>query len=236
MNKKILICDDQELIREVLSGFLKTNGFDVSLASNGEQCLEQISKEQFDVIILDVKMPDIDGVSVINKVKEKLGHSQVILISGQVSEEALKNLGLPCYSFFKKPFSLHSILERLKTLAFKETSKILVVDDQDFLREMLCEYLKSQGFEVEQASNGQEAVALAGQQDFDGIFMDVRMPDVSGVDALKQLQESGIKTPVILMSGFGDVTSLEDAKALGAVNFLAKPFKLEAASLALAGI
>lgn len=236
MNKKILICDDQELVREVLSSYLKTNGFQVSVALNGLQCLEQISKQQFDVIILDMNMPDIDGCSIVNKVKEKLSHSQVILISGQASDEALKNLGFPSYSFFKKPFSLHSILYHLRGLAFKEVSKILVVDDQDFLREMLSEYLKKQGFEIVQAKNGQEAVELVREQTFDGIFMDVRMPKVSGVAALKQMQEAGIKTPVILMSGFGDVTSLEDARALGAVNFLPKPFKLEAASVALAGI
>ena len=236
MNKKILICDDQELIREVLSGYLKDHGFNVSLASSGGECLEQLSQHQFDAIILDVKMPDIDGVSVVNKVKEKIGRAQVILISGQVSEDVLKTLGSSYYSFFKKPFSLSSILERLKKIAFQQVSKILVVDDQDFLREMLCDYLRNKGFEIYQAKNGQEAIELAREQSFDGILMDVRMPEVSGITALKQMQEDGIKTPVILMSGFGDVASLEDAKALGASNFLPKPFKLETASLALAEI
>src|SRR3989338_823694 len=153
MNKKILICDDQELIREVLSTYLKTNGFQVVVAANGSECLEQISQNHFDAIILDVKMPDIDGVSIISKVKEKISQSQVILISGQVPEEALKNLGSSYDSFFKKPFSLHSILERLKSLVFQRASKILVVDDQDFLREMLSDYLKNKGFEIFQAKN-----------------------------------------------------------------------------------
>lgn len=229
--KKILICDDQELICQVLSGFLRSKGFDVRVTSSSYECLQLVGEKHYDAIIMDIGMPEIDGVSLLKSIKNKAGNSRFILISGQVSEEAFRNQDLPNFQFFKKPFSLHAILESLKS-----NSKVLVVDDQDSLRDLLCDYLKQKGFETKEAKNGAEAVCMATKQPFDSILMDVRMPETDGITALREIQNEGVETPVVLMSGFGDVASQEDARALGARDFLAKPFKLDAVSHILAEI
>lgn len=236
MNKKVLICDDQELICQVLSRFLRNKGFDVSLASTGQECLQKVSAEIFDAIFLDIGIPDMDGITLAKKLSVINHRAQFIFMSGQVSEESLHGQGLPEYSFFKKPFSLHAVLQMLQVLQTKHVSRVLVVDDQDFLRELLCDYLRQKGFEIREARNGQEALEMTRQHSFDSILMDVRMPQLDGLLALKQMKSDGNQTPVILMSGFGDVNSLEDALALGARSFLPKPFKLEAASNLLAEI
>ena len=121
----------------------------------------------------------------------------------------------------------------VKKPPIQKAPKLLVVDDQDLFRNMLSAYLRQQGFEVLEASTGEGALEMTHLNKFDGILMDVRMPETDGITALKKMQENGVKTPVILMSGFGDVKSVEDAKAIGAENFLAKPFKLQAAATAL---
>ncbi|MES2504388.1 MAG: response regulator [Myxococcota bacterium] len=236
MGKKVLICDGQELIRQVLSQFLSKKGLDVTVASTGSECLQLAATNKFDAFILDLTTPDIDGISLINQLKAKSPNSRFILMSAQPSDAIEQENANTGFQFFKKPFSLHSIFEGLKSLGGKKATRILVVDDQDFLRELLADYLHQKGFDVKEARNGQEAVEMARKNEFDGILMDIRMPDLDGILALKKLQAEGIHTPVILMSGFSDITSREDAKALGAVDFLPKPFKLEAASGLLADI
>jgi CheY-like chemotaxis protein len=105
--------------------------------------------------------------------------------------------------------------------------KLLVVDDQDMPRHFLRTFLGDQGYEISEARNGRECVDCATKDQFDAIFLDVRMPEMDGLQALRALREGGIKWPVFLMSGYSDVKSLEDAQKWGAQNFLPKPFELK---------
>ncbi len=224
MSKKVLIFDDHELITEVLGCFLKQKGFSVKTLNTLNEFKNTLSSERFDTIISDASITDT------NLLKTHSQNAQIILISGHTPKGLTEANSLPESIFIKKPFSLNKILSHLNNPQGKEPSKILVVDDQDYLREMLVNYLKQKGFLVKEAKNGREAVQLAIEFPFDGILMDVRMPVLDGVVALQEIQKFGIKTPVFLMSGYGDVTSSEDAQALGAKDFLSKPFKLETAS------
>jgi DNA-binding NtrC family response regulator len=131
--------------------------------------------------------------------------------------------------FLAKPFALESLIPLLTITQTSAHNRILVVDDQDMLRDMLKDYLTDKGYQIVEARNGKECVDSFDNHEFDAIFMDVRMPEMDGLAALEKLRERGIKTPVFLMSGYGEVSSLEDAVKRGAQNFLPKPFKLEKA-------
>jgi DNA-binding NtrC family response regulator len=224
MSKKVLIFDDHELITEVLGNFLKQKGLKITTARTMDAFRTALCSDKFDTIITDASITDVPFLKANSK------NTQIIFISGHTTQEFIEENNIPGSIFIKKPFSLNSIFAHLNNSRSKEASKILVVDDQDYLREMLVDYLKAKGFSVKEAKNGREAVQLAIEFPFDGILMDIRMPVLDGVVALQEMQKVGIQTPVFLMSGYGDVASAEDAQALGAKDFLAKPFKLETAS------
>ena len=84
--------------------------------------------------------------------------------------------------------------------------------------------LESIGFETKVAQDGQECVRLNAINNFDIIFMDVRMPYMDGISALEKLRLEGNSTPVILMSGYSQVSNSAEARELGASTFIQKPF------------
>lgn len=229
MSEKVLVCDDQKIVREVLSRYLAKKGYEVVTAREGSECIALVKEQHFDVIFLDIKMPKLDGISVLRELRRLNLKSQIILMSGFQNPEVDRGGGNhEKVQFLAKPFTLESVIAILDAQG-RGSNRILVVDDQDMLREMLCDFLRDKGFEIFEARNGKECVDSTIANKFDAIFMDVRMPEMDGLEALKSLREQGVDAPVFLMSGFGDVASIEDAVKQGAQNFLPKPFKLDRA-------
>jgi two-component system response regulator AtoC len=111
--------------------------------------------------------------------------------------------------------------------------RVLVVDDEENLRLVLRTYLKREGYEVEVASTGDEALALVEGFGPDVILTDVRMPRMGGLDLLATLKAKGIDATVIVMSAYGNVDLALEAMKAGAYDYLQKPFKTEEVLLVL---
>ena len=113
-------------------------------------------------------------------------------------------------------------------------SRILVVDDEDSLRDVLRLYLVDEGYQVEEASSAREAVEHFSNGPFDGVLTDIRMPDEDGIQLLRRLRESTDQVPIILMTGSRDLENAIQAVKHGAYDFLLKPFRdLEIVGLAV---
>lgn len=105
--------------------------------------------------------------------------------------------------------------------------KALVVDDTKNIRMLLSACLKAEGFEVLEASTGNEALELIEGKDIDIIFLDIKMPEVSGTEVLKRIRSMNLDTPVVIMTAFATVKNAIDCTRLGAVSYLQKPFTTE---------
>lgn len=105
--------------------------------------------------------------------------------------------------------------------------RILVIDDDDIVRDVLNNYLSSAGFEVTLACNGREGIDIAKKDDFDLIITDLVMPDIGGIEVLKELLISNNPTPVIVITAYGTVQNAVEAMKLGAFDYITKPFNLE---------
>lgn len=104
--------------------------------------------------------------------------------------------------------------------------RVLVVDDDDTLRETLCDALAMEGAQIDEASNGLIAFDKIKTREYDLVLSDVRMPDCSGIDLLNMLKDYDGNTPeIIMMSAFSDLNESE-AKKLGAKKIFLKPTKL----------
>jgi CheY-like chemotaxis protein len=115
---KILIVDDEEDIRLSLKDVLEAQGYQITLAENGKECLTKLRKEKFDLVLMDILMPGMSGTDTFNKIikDEKLKNTKVILISvinyGIQGREKLSDLGV--IDFINKPFNLKSLLSKVK--------------------------------------------------------------------------------------------------------------------------
>ncbi len=103
-------------------------------------------------------------------------------------------------------------------------ARILLIDDDDSVRESLGRLLRGAGYVVEPARTGEEGIALARGGGFDVILSDLRMPGLSGIDVLRTLREARVDAACIMMTGFGTVDVAVEAMKLGAVDFMQKPF------------
>jgi DNA-binding NtrC family response regulator len=113
-------------------------------------------------------------------------------------------------------------------------TRVLVVEDDAVARDLLCEILRGEGFEVEAVDDGAPAVERAGDGRYDLVLSDVRMERVGGLDVLHAFTEKAPTTPVILITAFGDVTGAMEAISHGAYDYVSKPFNIEELRLTVA--
>ncbi len=112
--------------------------------------------------------------------------------------------------------------------------RILISDDDLAIRDGCAQVLKRQGYEIWEASTGEEAMNLLERFDFDLILLDIKMPDISGIDILKAIRERDSDVPVIMITAYGTIQSAVETMRLGASDFLPKPFDPEELRLAVA--
>ncbi len=104
--------------------------------------------------------------------------------------------------------------------------KILVIDDERSIRNLMQEILEDEGHSVDVAEDGAKGVEMADKERYDIIFCDIKMPGLSGEEVLSTLHEKGIETPVIMISGHGDIDTAVSCIKKGAFDFLSKPLDL----------
>lgn len=105
-------------------------------------------------------------------------------------------------------------------------NRILVVDDEDALRTVLSSELEGEGYIVQMAGDGDEAIKILEKNSFDLILLDIKMPTVDGFEVLKFVKQHSPTTKVIMLTGFADLKNAIESKKLGAEDFVSKPYDL----------
>jgi two-component system, NtrC family, response regulator AtoC len=107
------------------------------------------------------------------------------------------------------------------------TARILIVDDDEAIRELLKEFFQGLGYELNTASNGAEALTVINQYDFDCIVSDNVMPDMNGLELLERLGEQRKKVPFIMITGYPTIEAAVEVMKRGAYDYITKPLQLE---------
>jgi len=105
--------------------------------------------------------------------------------------------------------------------------RILVADDEKEIRDFLVDSLQPHGFDVQAAENGIQAVDIIRNGHIDIAFLDIRMPGLNGVDALREIARTKPETQVVMITGYCDDNQVQEALALGSFLCLLKPFKVQ---------
>jgi two-component system, NtrC family, nitrogen regulation response regulator NtrX len=130
----ILIVDDESSIRESLQGVLEDEGYKASAAESGEACLEMLRKQSFDVILLDIWLPGMDGLEALERIRENENAPEVVVISGHATiETAVRATKLGAFDFLEKPLSVERTLILIKNAI--ETRK-LRLENRDLKKQM----------------------------------------------------------------------------------------------------
>src|SRR5918992_2622998 len=103
----ILIVDDEPGVRSALTGVLKDEGYDVEAVDSGEACLERLGRQTYDLVVLDIWLPGMDGLATLSRMRERQVETQVVIISGHGNiESAVRAIKMGAFDFVEKPLSL----------------------------------------------------------------------------------------------------------------------------------
>ncbi|MBI2619661.1 MAG: response regulator [Ignavibacteriales bacterium] len=111
VKNKILVVDDEEALRTVLSSELEGEGYQVSTAGDGKEAIKILDSQQFHLILLDIKMPNVDGFEVLKYVKQQQPSTKVIMLTGFADlKNAIESKKLGAEDFVSKPYDLVDLL------------------------------------------------------------------------------------------------------------------------------
>lgn len=104
---------------------------------------------------------------------------------------------------------------------------LLIVDDDDAICEVLCTYLRPHGYRLKTAHDGASALAALASESFDVAILDLRLPDIGGLDIQRSIRDKGLETEVIIITGHASLDSALEAIKAGAFDYIIKPFNLK---------
>ena len=125
MQERILVVDDEEVLRNLADEVLSKEGYQVALASSGKEALDVMKQKEFDLIIVDLKMPGMDGMELLKRIKENNQDVQVILLTSFLSPTtALTSLEAGAFWYLTKPLDNLRVFTEKVRLALKEKKKV----------------------------------------------------------------------------------------------------------------
>lgn len=126
MNEKVLIIDDEQEFTEALAERMTNRGMDVSTSSSAIEGLKSVEEKSFDVVVLDLQMPEMDGIEALKALKKKKPELQVILLTGHATvEKGIEAMKLGAMDLLEKPADLTTLTEKIKKAQAK---KIILVE------------------------------------------------------------------------------------------------------------
>ena len=223
---KILVVDDMKGMRLTLAVTIEEMGYDVTGVEDGYQAIDAVKKAHFDLIFMDIKMPGINGVQTFREVKKISPGTVVVMMTGFAVEDLVKEaLEEGASSVIYKPFDLEKVISLVQSVL--KTVLILVVDDRTSDRTVLSEILKTKGYRVSEADDGDKAIRMVQARHYAVIFMDIKLPGKDGVSIFQEIKAIDPDARVIFITGFVLEDSIRQALEAGAYPIAYKPLDLE---------
>ena len=225
-NVNLLIVDDDIGMVATIGDVFQDRGYNVTMVDDGHRAIKLATRTNFDVILMDVKMPGINGLETYKEVKEIIPTAAVIMMTADSKEELVKKaLEEGAYAVIYKPFNVKRVIKIVEEALKKPV--VLVVDDRIEDRETLGDILAGKGYRVVLAKDGYEAVRYAERGSFDVILLDIKMPGMDGVKTLDRIKESKPETGIIMMTAYSMEEFVEESLRKGAYTCLFKPIDVE---------
>ncbi|MEK7222368.1 MAG: response regulator [Nitrospirota bacterium] len=250
----ILVIDDERMICDLLRSTFCAHGHEVFTATSGREGLEIFRNRKPRFTLLDLQMPEMNGIEVLQQIRAIDPHAGVIMLTGGATDALeIRARGLGVTDFLRKGAPLEALvrtmdraLQRpvkvteapatavaLSEAAAPDAPLILVVDDEPQIRRMISQFLTGRGYRVRVAQDGPTALALGMEEMPQFVIADMYMPGMNGLELTRQLRAKQYKGGVLALTGSRDEELLQGMLDLGAVDVMGKPVDLERLELAV---
>ena len=254
---RVLAVDRSEHGLQILKGYLESFTLDVTIAGNSQDAQNLVRKankerKPFGLVIIDCKMPEMDGMELARKLQEITFLSfrpKVLLITSSGQDEKLLQVDNHAVDgILAKPFQQSKFLDAVAKVSgrsvlssgkFKIISeqlnpelisqirgaRLLLVEDNEINRQVAQELLEKFGLVVTAAENGEEAISLLNEAQFDGVLMDMQMPVMDGVTATREIRKNPVfsKLPIIALTANVMVSEQKEFLDAGITDHVGKP-------------
>ena len=250
---RILLAEDNLINQKIAMMTLQKMGFNVEVAFNGQEALEKFKTTKFDVILMDIQMPVMDGLKAteeIRKLEIEQNHTTPVTIfaitADPSAEEVEKAVNTGMNGAIPKPFRAEDIDNALKEKidqvakeekdaedAKKINYHVLVVEDNPVNQKVVSLALKKMGHTFDLAEHGEAGVSKFKENKYDLIIMDIQMPVMDGMEATRiirglEKEENKKRTPIIALTANAMKGDKERFLETGMDHYLSKPFEIGA--------
>jgi DNA-binding response OmpR family regulator len=224
--RKVLVVDDEPDMARGIRRILKLEGYDVEVAFSGEEAVERAKVFQPNGILMDLKMPGIDGVEAYRRIRPLCPSAFVIFMTA-FSSLVNDALGEGAVDVLTKPLDPSATCELIAKALI--TRPVLIVDDDEDFCKSLCRILEAKGCDVQSANSPETALAIFEQRPRSIVLLDMRLGESTGLDLLLTLKERNPAALVIQMSGYRDMEDLmKKGMEIAATAYFSKPLPIDA--------
>ncbi len=246
----ILIVDDEPSFCELLKMLLKSHGHEALTAYNGRDALDSFMQCRPHFTLLDLRMPEMDGLEVLKKIRAIDPKAAVMILTAWGSDEMeqrARQLGVT--DFLSKTISLETILGSLErglkqhgqapaaattvSPGIPETDAVYLVEGKAELRNTFVRFFGQHGINVQAANDGPAVLRLLDQARPPLIVLDMDLSGMKGVDVLRKMREKNYTGGIIMMTAGQQETLIKEAWNMGSVDILGKPVDPERLMLAI---
>lgn len=228
---KILVVDDEKIVRDFLTQLLSNTDISVKAAENGFKGIEMFKKEKFDLVFLDVRMPGIEGLETFRELKKINPAAKFIMMTGYAVDDILEEAKKEGVTYaLKKPFDIGQIKKitdgYIKSKDSRNALKILVVDDEEVVLNFFRRLLNDDIYDLVAVKTGKEAIENIRAKDFDLVFLDTVLTDMKGMELYLRIQEIKPDLAIVLITGYIEKCDELNELKLNIKGCLYKPFEI----------
>jgi len=227
---KILVVDDNEEFCQNVKDIMELKDYAVATAYDGFKAVELVKQDGFDLVLMDVKMPKMDGVATFKKIREIAPDIPVIMVTAYAVEELIREaLRGGAFGSLRKPLDFDKLFELIER-AMPNRALVLVVDDDQNLCASINDVLSDRGYRVSVAYDGNAAVERAWENNFDIMLLDLKLPILNGLETYLAIRDFRPNVVVIIITGYAQEMSdvVQQALQGNAYACLEKPINMEA--------
>jgi CheY-like chemotaxis protein len=222
---RVLVVDDEEDICRNLSDILTDLGWRVETANDGHAALELVRRTPFDVALLDLRMPGMDGLTLCRELKSVRPGTVAIIVTAYASTVAVKEAhAAGAWQVVDKPVDLDALLKLVDEAAGQPL--VLVVDDDRDLCDTLRDLFGERGYRVSVAHDAGQATRRLGEESFRVVLIDMKLPGGDGANVFRTVRASNPEARTVLITGCRSETDamIEHVLSEGADLVCYKPF------------
>ncbi len=254
----VLVVDDNSDAREIFQSYLENFSFKVTTAASGQEAIKELERnaqleneKPYDLILMDWKMPGMDGIETSKNIKQRLGKEKspkIVMLSAFGREELMQQAeqaGID--GFLIKPVNQSILFDTIMSVFGQEShvssrkasksadytdqlrkirgASILLAEDNEINQQVASELLENEQLMVSIVNNGKEAVEAVANWDYDVVLMDIQMPELNGYEATQEIKknEQYKDLPIIAMTAHAMASEHEKCFDVGMVDVITKP-------------